>query len=407
MSAYHRQTLRGSAWLILILGVVTAFDAMAIDMYLPAFTAIGDTLGLDQGGMHATLSMFLLGLAVGQLAYGPLSDRFGPRAPLVGGIAVFALASAILAMTQSQGVFFAARLLQGLGAAAGIAIPRIIVADLYDTRTAAKVFSLLMQVMMVAPVVAPPLGGMLLEVLGWRSIFWGFVCMSAAAIAAIFGCVPGGHTGKTLHGEDGRGSVLRRYGHLLSDRRFASYTLSSAFCLAGLFVYIGSSAFIYVEYFGLSPTVYSWVFAANAAAMILAGQLNIALLGRWTETQILLASSLCQAALILGLLGYVLGGGSDLYVVGGLVMLITAAISLILGNLTAVSMAHANGETGSASSLLGVVQYSFAGLTGVALGLVHDGTLMPQSLALLICSVGTLALFAIAERSPAAAMKET
>jgi MFS transporter, DHA1 family, multidrug resistance protein len=157
--------------LIVVLGVITAFDAMAIDLYLPGFRDIGGSLGANPGTMQTSLSVFVGGAAIGQLFYGPLTDRFGRRGPLAFGILLFVLASVLAALSQNMAMFMVARALQGLGAAAGLVIPRAIITDRYQGREVAKLFSALLQVMMIAPIIAPPIGGLLVAAMEWQAIF--------------------------------------------------------------------------------------------------------------------------------------------------------------------------------------------------------------------------------------------
>ena len=154
--------------LIVVLGVITAFDAMAIDLYLPGFRDIERSLGANPGTMQTSLSVFVGGAAIGQLFYGPVTDRFGRRGPLAFGILLFVLASVLAALSQNMAMFMVARALQGLGAAAGLVIPRAIITDRYQGREVAKLFSALLQVMMIAPIVAPPIGGLLVATMGCR-----------------------------------------------------------------------------------------------------------------------------------------------------------------------------------------------------------------------------------------------
>lgn len=383
--------------LIIVLGVVTAFDAMGIDLYLPAFDDIGRSLGADAGALQASLAAFLIGLAVGQIFYGPLTDRFGRRAPLVAGLLLFVAASAIVALAQDMTTFMTGRVLQGVGGAAGLVIPRVIIADLYRPREAAKAFSLLMQVMMIAPIIAPPIGGMLLSLAGWQAIFWTLVIVGALGVAATLWIVPESLPLEARR-KAGVASALVTFAGLLRQGRFTAYMLSGAFTMAAMFVYIGSSSFIFVDHFGLSPTTFSFVFAGIAAGLMAVGFLNVRLLNRWTERQILPVGLLIQAVLAALLAGAVLAGFTDLYIVGGVLFALLASMSLIFGNGVAVVMESAGEDGGSASSLLGVVQYAFGGAVGVLLGVLHDDTLRPVVLVLLGCSVSALLFWWIAAR---------
>lgn len=390
--------LAGSMPLIIVLGIVTAFDAMAIDMYLPAFADIGRALDADAGAVQTSLAIFLGGLAVGQIFYGPLTDRFGRRAPLVAGILLFVAASALAALAQDMTTFMIARALQGLGGAAGLVIPRAIVADLYEPRDGAKAFSLLMQVMMVAPVAAPPVGGLLLAAFGWRSIFWMLVVIGLLAAVATVRIVPESLPPGARRKSSALSAIVT-YAGLFRRGRFTAHALSGSFTMAGLFVYIGASAFIFIDYYGLSPTVYSLVFAGIAFGEIATGYLNIRLLNRWREHEILPVGLLLHGLCVALLVGALLAGFTGLAVVGPLLFLALVSLSLIFGNVTAMVMESAPGDSGSASSLFGVLQYVFAGAVGTILGLAHDGTLIPPAVVMLVCAAGAIAAWWIASRA--------
>lgn len=388
-------TLAGSLPLIVVLGIVTGFDAMAIDMYLPAFAEIGRSLNTDAGTLQASLSVFLIGLAVGQFFYGPLTDRFGRLPPLIAGIMVFIAASVMVALAQDTMTFMVGRVLQGLGGAAGLVIPRAIVADLYQPREAAKVFSMLMQVMMVAPIAAPPVGGLLLASFGWRSIFWVLAIIGVLAVIATLRTVPE-PLAPQMRRKSGVRTALAAYGRILRQGRFSAFALSGSFTMAGMFVYIGASAFIFIDYFGLTPTLYSFVFAGIALGEILFGFVNIRLLGRWSERQILPVGLAIHAGFVALLVAALVAGFDNVTVVSILLFLALVSLSLIFGNVTALVMGSVPGDSGSVSSLFGVLQYVFAGAVGGVLGLIHDGTLIPPAAVMLACAIGALVTWRIA-----------
>lgn len=387
------------ATLIAILGILCAFDAMSIDLYLPAFPAIGQAIGTDAAGMQTSLSVFLIGLAFGQIVFGPFTDRYGRKGPLLIGIALFLAASLCLSHATSLSEFVFFRLLQGIGGASGLVIPRAIVADLYAEREAAKVFSLLMQVMAIAPIVAPPLGNVLSGTLGWQAIFWGLGVVGAIMLFATWRWVPESlPRGQRMQGNIG--SAFVGYTALFRQRIYMGYTLSGAFTMGGLFTYIGASAFIFIEYFHLSPTLYSTLFAANALGMVMCGQINIFLLNRWREQQILAVGLGIHLVGTLLLVGVWLSGGATLWLLTVLLFMTMSSLSLVFGNGVAVAMGSAAGQTGVASSLLGVMQYLFGGVVGVLLGVLHDGTLLPPLLMMAVCALAALVCWYDAHRRP-------
>ena len=384
--------------LLVLLGILTAFDSMSIDMYLPAFPAIQDSLRLDSGTMQMSLSVFLLGLAVGQAVSGPLVDGYGRRIPLLAGIALFGAASAFAASAGSMEMFMAGRFLQGLGGAAGLVIPRAIVGDLYDSAGATKIFTLLIQIQSISPILAPPIGGLLLGAFGWRSIFWVLVVFAALTFAASLGRVP-----ETLPVEmrtrPTPANIAASYWQLLRNRRYLGMTVAMGFVMATLFGYISGSSFVFMTHYGLSATAYSAVFAANSVGMILTGQLNYYLCTRMPLRTILAGGFAALLLFMLLFLAAVFLDMAGMWTALVLLFLATSSLGLLFGGITSESMFSADPrQMGAASSLLGVIQYVFGGAAGIVLGVFHTGTLRPYAVVLCVCSILAVASWALADR---------
>lgn len=377
-----------AARLIVLLALLNALVAAAIDMYLPAFPAVGADLGISPGQVQQTLTIFLVGLALGQGLYGPLLDRYGRRTPLLVGIALFCLGSLLATLTHSFEMLLVARFIQALGAAAGSVTPRAIVADICDTQQAARVFSMLMQVMMIAPITAPLIGGGILLVGSWQLIFWVLVATGALALAFSWKMLP-----ETLPTERripiSARAISRNYFKLLSHPRFLLYTLASGMVTAALFVYISNSPFVFIEHFALSPTTYSLIFGACAGGMIVTGQINLALLKRYSPLQTLYIGLACflGAASLLGLL--VISQQATAWSYAILLGLTTSSLGMIMGNLSAVTMSYAGGLAGIASSLMGMMQFLIAGVGSFLVNLA------PTTLATLPASLCSFALAAL------------
>ncbi|MBS7325770.1 MAG: multidrug effflux MFS transporter [Thiopseudomonas sp.] len=384
--------------LIILLAALNALVAAAIDMYLPAFPAIGVSLAIDAGQVQQTLTVFLIGLAVGQGFYGPLLDHYGRRRPLLIGVLLFTLGSALAALAQSVELLLVARFIQALGAAAGSVTPRAIIADTCDVDTAARAFSMLMQVMMLAPITAPIIGSAVLLVGPWQLIFWVLVAAGSLAGLASLRMLP-----ETLPPEKrlpiSVHSIVRNYLKLLGHPRFLLYTLASGFMVAGLFTYISSSPFVFIEQFGLTPGQYSLIFGASASGMILTGQINLRLLRFYTPLQVLYLglTGFVGAALLLGLL--VLTGTAQAWSYALLLGLCLSMLGMTSGNQTAITMSYARQFAGIASSLMGMLQFLLAGLLSFLVNL------MPTQLATLpvaLAGFGTMAivLCIVARRMP-------
>lgn len=389
----HQSTV-GMA-LVILLALLTALDAMAIDMYLPGMPMIAQTYEVSAGSVQQTLSVFLAGLALGQCLYGPLLERFGRRMPLLVGLVIFVVGSVVAAMAPTLEWLLAARFLQAIGAAAGLVAPRAIVADLCDVKSSAKIFSLLMQVMMIAPVVAPMMGGFLLEHGGWRGIFWALAGLGVIGLAWSLTGIP-----ETLDVRQRTalsvGSVVR--GYLAQSRRrvFMAYTAAGGFVLGSLFTYISAAAFVFTDHFGMTPTHFSYLFAANSVGLIIAGMLSNALsargmtpagvtyLGLGIHT---LAGALLYLVVTMDMVTF------ETYV--ALLAVAIGALGLVFGNLTALTMNAGGAQAGVASALMGTLHYVIAAAVGYVASLATQGPhLMPLTLTL--CGVAALLLCRLA-----------
>ncbi|MDL2226900.1 multidrug effflux MFS transporter [Deltaproteobacteria bacterium OttesenSCG-928-M10] len=384
--------------LLVLLGALTAFDSIAIDMYLPAFQAMEDDLHLRPGAMQMSLSVFLMGLAVGQAVSGPLVDSLGRRGPLLAGIILFGAASAMAALATNIHLLMIGRFIQGLGGAAGLVIPRAIVSDLYDAKEATRIFTFLIQIQSISPIAAPLLGGLLLGLWGWPSIFWILVMLAALALLFSLIVIP-----ETLPAESRAkltaGNVAKNYWQVLKNRRFLGMSLSAGLVMGTLFGYISASSFIFMTYFNFSASNYSLIFAVNSIGMILAGQLNFFLCARMSTRRNLVLGFTVHLIFLIALLAAVIIGLNSPLVIGSLLFLATSSICLILGGITAESMYSVeHSRAGSASALLGVLQYAIGGGAGLVLGLVHDGTLFPVALVMTACSALAVLFWALAGR---------
>ncbi|PWF24143.1 multidrug effflux MFS transporter [Corticimicrobacter populi] len=374
--------------MILLLALLTALDAMAIDMYLPGMPAIAEDFGVPAGKAQQTLSVFLIGLAIGQGLYGPLLDRYGRRLPLLVGVLVFALGSALAALAPSIEWLMAARFLQALGAAAGLVAPRAVVADCCSTLEAARIFSLLMQVMMIAPILAPLLGSQLLVLGGWRAIFWALAGLSVLGLIWTWRALP-----ETLAPSAQvalrPGPLFRTWMQQLGNRDFMAYVLAGGFVLSSLFAYISGAAFIFSGHFSLTPAQFSYLFAANSLSLVAGGQICNLLLRRGIREQRVLYLGLAVHTVAgLALWGVVQAGMATLGVYIGLIALAIGALGLVFGNLTALTMASAGPQAGMASALMGMVQYLMSALVGYGLSMAPSG---PAALPVVIALCGALA----------------
>ncbi len=363
--------------LVLFLGALTAFSPLAIDMYLPGLPALAESFGVTTVDVQMTVSCYLVGLALGQLLYGPLSDATGRKLPLYIGITLFVAASLGCATAQTLPAMIVSRFLQGLGGSVGLIIARAIVRDFVSGQEAARVLSTLMLVMGVGPILAPLLGSYFLDIASWRAIF-----VTLGAFGALCLCGAIFYLPETLpparRRPGGIGAALRVYAHLLGNRRFMGYVLGNGFAFGSLFVYITGSPQLFIGIFDLSPMTYAWLFGANAAGVIGLSQVNRMLLRRWSLYQILAVAMAFNLAAGLAMLA-VAGLWPSAWTMWPALFVTLAVLGIISPNSVAAAMSGEASLAGSASSLTGTMPYIIGAAMGSLLGLLpHDS---PASLA--------------------------
>lgn len=287
--------------LVVILGLLTAFAPLSIDMYLPAFPTLTVALATDESTVQLSLAAFFIAFAAGQILFGPLSDRYGRRAPLFFSLILFAAASAGCALAQSIEALIGFRFLQGLGACAGGVISRAVVRDLFEKNEAARIFSALILVMGAAPMFAPLLGGKLLIWADWRAIFWCLGAIGLVCLAAVIWRMP--ETQKTEHIQSlNIATIMATYLRLLRDMRFLAYALIGGLSLGGMFAYIAGSPFVFIDLFAWAPDDYALVFGLTAGGFVATAQVNGSLIPRFGPARLL---SLGTAIFLAGSLGLV------------------------------------------------------------------------------------------------------
>ncbi|MFC5108948.1 multidrug effflux MFS transporter [Kibdelosporangium philippinense] len=351
--------MRGRIRITLILGSLSAFAPLSIDMYLPGLPAMTAQFGSSASAVQLTLTAFVISLAVGQAIAGPLSDAYGRRRPLIVGLALYAVASVACAFAPSAYALVAFRAVQGLGAATGIVIARAAVRDMYSGVALARFFSSLMLITGLAPILAPVIGGELLRFTSWRGIF---VVLSVFGALLLLSTVLG--LPETLAAERRQPAqlrpVLRSYGGLIRDRVFLGYCLTSALLFAALFAYISGSPFVLQDLYGLSPQQYSWVFGVNSIGIAIAGQFGGWLVGRFPPRR------LVAAGLAVGLTGgaglvAAIAAGAGLVLVLIPLFLIISSVGVVMPNAAALSLADQADNAGAASALIGITQFIVGG----------------------------------------------
>lgn len=385
--------------ILLILGGLSAFGPLAIDLYLPAFPAMAVALATDSEHIQLSLSAYFVGLALGQLFYGPIADRFGRRKPLLFGIGLFCVASLACALAPTIEWLIAARFAQALGGCAGIVVNRAVVRDLCEPIEAAKAFSQLMLIMGVAPILAPLAGGWLLELGNWTWIFLFLTLFSAVFSFAVFFGLK--ETLAPSATPPALSSALGRYRRLFSEPLFMFHALTGGIAMAGMFAYIAGSPFLIIELYGIPAAHFGWFFAINASGFILFAQVNSWLLRRHPPMKLLRFTTVFFAVCNLILLGVAVYQPATLWPFLLPLFGSVAVIALVLPNSSAEAMAGQGHQAGVASALMGTMQFVIAGITSALVGLLHDGTAVPMTAVMAACGIGALVMAQLAQRTAA------
>ncbi len=364
---------RAPLGLVLLLGTLMAFGPLSIDTYLPAFPAIGRAFDADAAAVQRTLSLYFAGLAIGQVIYGPLADRFGRRLPLLGGMTLYVIAAIGCATAPSLGALTLWRFAQALGGCSGMVITRAVVRDLFEPRVMARVFSQLMLVMGVAPILAPLLGSTLLVAFGWRGIFWTLALLGAACVVAqalaLSESLPVERRARA-----GLRTVFGTYWSLLRDTRFLAPVIGAGLLWSTMFVYIGGAPFLYMELHQVSPSAFGIFFGINAAGMIGAAQVNARLLGTRMPGPLLRFGATLVTLAGVALLIALLTGRGGLLGVAAPIFAMLSGLGFVGGNASSAALAPFPHAAGSASALMGTVQFGIGAVAGAIAATLFDGT---------------------------------
>lgn len=374
--------------LLFALALLSAAAPFAIDMYLPALPLIVTDLGTTQAMVQLTLSGFMLGLAVGQLIIGPISDSTGRKTLLVGGAVIALIASVTAALSPNVEALILSRLLQGLGSGACIVLARAVIPDLEQGKKAAKAFALMMMIQGIAPVAAPVLGGVLVEPLGWRGLFWVLALISVAQLlVAVFvireSRLPAERSEASFRG------VMANYLFVARNAAFRGYTLSFAAGFASMFCYISASPFVVQDQMGLSIGVFTGFFAVNALGLVAANILNSRLIDRFEPHDILRGAQLFLVLVSVALL-VALNLTLNPWIIFPLVFFCVAPVGMILGNSTALGTGEVRARAGSGSAVMGFLQFGAAAVVSPLMGLGPDAALT-MAIGMVACAFLSLA----------------
>lgn len=399
----EHSTLRQRVWLVVLLGALSAFGPLSIDMYLPGLPALTRVFGVSDSTAQLTLSSCLLGLALGQTLAGPLSDTFGRRRPLLIGLAAYALASLLCAAAPSIGVLIILRFIQGSAGAAGIVIARAVVRDLRSGIALARFFSLLMLINGLAPILAPILGGQILRFTSWRGVF---IVLTVIGCLLFLGALLG--LAETLSADDrqhgGVLTTLRVFHRLLVHPSFMAFALCAGFVFAAMFTYISGSSFVLQGIYGASPQVFSLIFATNALGIMLAGQINAWLVSCVPIQRMLLiglSMSTCGGLFLLFIVSFHIPGLVYIWIA---LFLVVASIGFVSPNASALALSAQGRTAGSASALLGVLQYLVGATAAPFAGFGGSRTALPMALTIALLSLAGAFIYLAKARAAASTL---
>lgn len=375
----------------LTLGLLSAIGPFAIDMYLPALPTLGADLNASTFGVQMTLMAYFVGFGFTQIIYGPVSDMVGRKPPLYFGLAVFAVATLGAALATSIEWLIAFRIVQGIGAAAAMVIPRAVIRDLHTGVAAARLMSLVMLVFSVSPILAPLAGSALIVPFGWRAVFYAVAVTAVIGLALVAFSLPETRP-PSERVKGGIGPVLSSYGSLLQDWHFMSLTIIGALGISSFMVFLATSSFIYIDHFGLTPMLYSLTFSLNAIGFIGAAQFSALLGQRFGMGRVILGAVSAFAAMAMVHLLLVLTGIDNVVVLIVMLFLTFAFLGLVIPASMVMSLDPHGPIAGMASALAGTLQMVIAALVIVCVSLFFNGTALAMVAAIALCALGTLAL---------------
>jgi DHA1 family bicyclomycin/chloramphenicol resistance-like MFS transporter len=382
--------------LILILGSLTALSPFSIDMYLSAFPLMATYFKTNVAEISMTLSSYFIGLASGQLFYGPLMDRFGRKKPLLIGLIIYILAATGCIFSKDLETLIILRFIQAIGGCAAGVASFAMVRDLFEPKESAKVLSLLILILGVSPLLAPTIGGFLSLAFGWQSVFTTLALGTTFLLLVVVFFLPESHTGNKEHVLKIL-PIMKTYLLIMKEPRFYTYAVAGAMGFSGLFVYLAASPTIFMEIFGVSEQAYGWIFAIIAMGLVGMSQLNVVLMKNYTSEKILFGSLFMLTMMSVIFLLCALQGWYNVYSVVAIMFIFLSCIGLSNPNSAALAMAPFGKTAASAAALLGFLQMGIGAVASVMVGVLNAQQLVPLAaiflgtsfLSLMILILGT------------------
>lgn len=377
--------------LILILGLVTALSPFSIDMYLPAFTDIAHDLHCPISRVQLSLTSYFIGIAIGQLIYGPLLDRFGRKKPLYIGLLIYVSASLGCSVTKSADMLIGMRLLQALGSCGGMVAARALVRDLFPVSEIAKVFSLLLLVIAVSPMVAPTVGSYVSAAFGWHSVFIILTAISVFILVASWLWLPEGRGPNTGHSLKPK-PIIASFYSVFKHPQFYTYAITGGIASASQYAYLSGSSDVFINVFRFSKHQYGWTFACIAAGLIGSSQINSLVLRRYTSGQIIKVAQAVQCLIGITLLTLTFYGWINAAGMIALIFLFLSAQGFISPNASALSLTPFASNAGTASALMGTLQMGIGAFASAMVSFLNNGTALPMTGIMAVCTICALIL---------------
>ncbi len=382
--------------IVLVLGTLIAIGPFSIDMYLPGFANVAEEFHVDISKVGLTLTSYFVGIALGQLAYGPLMDRFGRRRPLIFGLILFVVASLISALSWNLNVLIISRFFMALGGCAGMVASKAMVRDLFEKKQVADVLSTLMLIMGVAPIIAPTVGGIVIGMFDWEAVFYILAAFGILMLLNVTYILPESAP-PNLETSLRPKAVIKEYISILKNKEFFIFSMARGFSIGALLAYVSSAPFIFIEYFGLTEQQFGWVFGGNAFGLILGSQLNRLVLRKFSLLQITFAtSSLLTLLTVFGLAATIIS--VHFWVVYPVLFLMLFLIGFQNPNVTTLALHPFTIQAGSASALVGSISMVFGSLSSILVTALVTESIKPLFYIVFGCSIFSLILVLLYKR---------
>lgn len=383
---------------LIILGLLSAIGPFTIDMYLPAFQTLAEDFNTSVDKVQLSLTSYFVGIALGQLIYGPLLDKYGRKKPLLVGLVIYIAATFLCILTRDIEHMIVYRFLQALGSCAGMVAARAMIQDYYEPREAARVFSLLMLIIAISPILAPSAGAFLLNHLDWHYIFVSLFALGVLILAVTYFFLPESYAGnrklslKPL-------AIISNFWEVFTNKKFLTYCFVGSIASSGLYAYLAGSPYAMQQYFGLTQSQYGLAFAFVASAMVIATQINRALLKKWTSPQISRIANIWQALIGVSMIVCLISNTLSLPVLLGLIFAYLMGHGFIFPNTSAMALSPFKAQAGSASALLGCIQMAIGAFTSGLVSFFHNNSLYPMIIVMALAAILSLFVHIFASKS--------